>query len=156
MSHCWPPALSSLSQSFLTILNWMRISDPQWRLFLPFPWNEQSPWSCRSSRSHLPPLLTVGDPFLYHFADSPLPNAEPQAAGPAFPLTHSSRQSVLRVPASWQRACERVLCCPLPLLAAATFISRVNGGIQEIVSKEIKPICLEGLGVPRVEVDARE
>jgi hypothetical protein len=32
----------------------------------------------------------------------------------------------------------------------------LNGGAQEILSKEIKPIYLEGPGVPRVEVDARE
>lgn len=88
--HCWPPTLSSLSQPFLTILTWIRISAAQ--LFLPFPWNEQSPWPCCSSRSLLPPLLTVGDPFLYPFADSPLPNGEPQAD--ARIPTHTEQQSV--------------------------------------------------------------
>lgn len=38
--------------------------------------------------------------------------------------------------------------------STGTFISGPNGGAQEIHSKEIKPICLEGPGVPRVEADA--
>jgi hypothetical protein len=43
---------------------------------------------------------------------------------------------------------------PSASTSMGTFISRLNGGAQEILSKEIKPICLEGPGVPRVEADA--
>lgn len=113
-----------------------------------------------SSSAVLSPVLPAPADFDWPLYAPPCPPAPSLQRilwidGP--PSHHTELQLALIVRTDWQTACEWLHCWPPPPPpAAATFICRLNGGIQEIHSKEIKPICLEEPRVPRVEVDAQE
>ena len=114
--HCWPPTLSSLFN--LSSQFW-----PEWESQLPsngsfFPSHEMNsrPGPAAPPAPSFCPLPTVGDPFLYPFANSPLPNGEPQADAPP---SHSHRAA-----ASQSCICPRVGREPVNRCSVALFHSQ--------------------------------